>query len=504
MRGYIKDDVDKIIVHNKKELEEIDTFDRLLFPLKYLEKPEPWITSLKMFLKKQNVWSDELDERVIQPLRDRISSTIDFMIPTIELKRVRYAVVSKIFEQINTKGKRLKGFALMNNRMAPYVILNKLWNNTLKKYSKIKTYDEKFKEGNMSQYILESISLSYTDSKSCRGPDILDMYHDNVDLKGWTPEIFEDMWNKITEYTNRAIEKLENRQNGFGVQSADALPYEPMLPVLASLIQYVSEILNNEGMFIEEKIKKWFWSSVFHQRYSQGVQGRKTSDYNAMINWFKHEEEIPKFIVEFEKEYQRIKFESVTSNRSAIYRGVLCLIMKQGALDPKLSLYDEKKKPDMDHIFPKSKMKEEVKHSILNMTWLTDVTNSGKNNTMPKEYYTGIIKEHYADNESKLRIVLSSHLINDDTYYYLMEDDFEEFLESRRKEILKAIADEIVIDYKTTLQVPTQTDKDDTFGNQVMLMDKMEECKKELFCQVIVQEGLLSKYLEASNENEKQ
>ena len=69
-------------------------------------------------------------------------------------------------------------------------------------------------------------------------------------------------------------------------------------------------------------------------------------------------------------------------------------------------------------------MGEPVKHSILNMTWLTDVTNSGKNNTMPKKYYTDIIKKHYAGNDSKLRKVLSSHLINDDTYYYLMEENF--------------------------------------------------------------------------------
>ena len=65
-----------------------------------------------------------------------------------------------------------------------------------------------------------------------------------------------------------------------------------------------------------------------------------------MINWFKHEEEVPKFITDFERDYQRIDFEFVTSSRSAIYRGVLCLIMKQGALDPKLSLYDESKKPE--------------------------------------------------------------------------------------------------------------------------------------------------------------
>ena len=48
-------DRNEIVGENLAEIrkgKEIDTFDRLLFPLKYLEKPEPWITSLKMFLKQ--------------------------------------------------------------------------------------------------------------------------------------------------------------------------------------------------------------------------------------------------------------------------------------------------------------------------------------------------------------------------------------------------------------------------------------------------------------------
>ena len=90
------------------------------------------------------------------------------------------------------------------------------------------------------------------------------------------------------------------------------------------------------------------------------------------------------------------------------------------------------------------------------MTWLTDITNITKSAKMPKEYYTEIRKKHY-DDDSKLRKVLSSHLINNEAYDHLLENKFEEFLEARRKEILKTIANEIGIEYVEQDVLPTQT-----------------------------------------------
>ena len=132
-----------------------------------------------------------------------------------------------------------------------------------------------------------------------------------------------------------------------------------MLPVLTSLIQQTSEEFENEHE-CDKKIIRWYWASVFGQRYSQGVEGAKSSDYKLMVQWFKDESSIPKFITDFENSYQtKISFEDITTKNSAIYRGVMCLIKKKGATDPRI-VYDQTKKEHMDHIFPQSKMKKYV------------------------------------------------------------------------------------------------------------------------------------------------
>jgi hypothetical protein len=210
------------------------------------------------------------------------------------------------------------------------------------------------------------------------------------------------------------------------------------------------------------------------------VEGRKTSDYKSMIEWFDDDEKIPKFITDFETKYHNIEFEDITTKKSAIYRGVMCLIKKKGASDPRI-VFDESKKSHMDHIFPKSKITKPIKNSILNMTWLTDITNITKSNIMPKEYYSMICKKHFDGDEEKLKKVLSSHLIKGLTYDYLLENNFDKFLDSRKEEILKAIANEMDIEYENKINSTTQTSPNTKFSNVRMLRNRVESCVGDLY-----------------------
>jgi hypothetical protein len=481
LMGFLKDNEEEFIVLNKNELQNIDTFERLLFPFNYLMKPNEWIKEFKKFLKIQNLWWEDCEDQIIQPLRDKVDEMCNFDISTIELDNVRYDSVVNIFEKLNSTGKALDVFALMNNRLSVKGInmTRELLPETELEYPKLKEYTTKM-ETKISRYIMECISLSFSSSKSCKKADILDMY-DRMQKEGdMTPDKFNEMWRSMSKFVNMAITKLEDTDNGFGVPSPTLLPYEPMLPVLASLIQQIKENFSDYEHDCDKKIKKWYWSSVFNQRYSQGVEGRKTSDYKSMIEWFDDDEKIPKFITDFETKYHNIEFEEITKSRSAIYRGVMCLIKKKGASDLRI-VYDESKKSHMDHIFPKSKITKPIKNSILNMTWLTDITNITKSNIMPKEYYSMICKKHFNGDEEKLKKVLSSHLINGVTYDYLLENNFDKFLDSRKEEILKAIADEIGIEYENKINSITQTSPNTKFTNVRMLRDRVESCIGDLY-----------------------
>ena len=76
------------------------------------------------------------------------------------------------------------------------------------------------------------------------------------------------------------------------------------------------------------------------------------------------------------------------------------------------------------------------------MTWLTDITNISKSDTMPDEYYGKIKKQIFKNDEKIFHKALSSHLIGKESAKYLLEENFEEFIESRRKDILEEIAKE--------------------------------------------------------------
>jgi len=492
VRGFLQGDEEEVIIRTKNKIEDKDTFDRLLFPIYYLEKPDEWISGLREFLKSQNNYSEKFEVQMFNPIRDQATRMKDFDIPIIYLKRIPFDIVSTIFEKVNTKGKRLNVFDLMNNRMAGYGIrLRNLWTETETKYPLIKKYDEKMTT-KISRYIMESIALSYSSSMSCKKADILDMYSDMEDEMGWTPELFNKMWKDISKYANTALTRLEDKQKGFGVPSPDFIPYEPMIPVLTTLIQQIKENFADNEARCEEKLRQWYWASVLGVRYSQGVEGRKKSDVVLMKTWFTFDDAVPKFIVDFQKNFQRIEFEDITSARSAAYRGMLCLIMKKGAVDTRIR-FSEDNKNHIDHIFPQSKITGRIKNSILNMTWLTDTTNISKTDKMPKEYYTMIQKKYYDDNKSKLLKVLSSHLVSEEGYDSLLENEFGDFLESRKKEFLKAIANEIDVKYvdDEDIGITTQISKDTPYGNKLVLRNAIESCKKEI--------TLVSKYLGTSD-----
>lgn len=481
VQGFLQGDEEEVIVRTQNKIDEKDTYDRLLFPLYYLEKPDEWINNLREFLRDQNNYSEKFEVSLFNPLRDRANRMSGFEIPIIYLKRIPFDVVSTIFENVNTRGKRLKVFDLMNNRMAGYKVrLRDLWTKAEAEYPLIKNYDEKMVT-TISRYIMESISLSYSRLKSCKKADILDMYSTMQDKEGWTSEKFNQMWEDIAFYTDVALKHLEDKQKGFGVPSPDFLPYEPMIPVLTSLIQQTKENYKQNEAKCEEKIRKWYWSSVFNDRYSHGVEGRKTSDYKAMVEWFKDDEKIPKFIIDFQEDYQRIPFEDVSTANSAIYKGIMCLILKRGAIDTK-SRFALDSKNHMDHIFPKSKVTSASKNSILNMTWLTDTTNISKTNKMPKDYYPEIQKKLYDDDKSKFLRVMSSHLINKKCYECMLDNDFESFIEERRKEFLRTIAGEIGTTYvdEDEVVMPTQTSKNTPFGNRLVLRTAIESCSEEI------------------------
>jgi len=445
------DDIDTIVALNRQISDE-ESFERLLFPfykLKTVQK-DAWLSNLKKFVRKyQTVDLDKLDDivEIIRKKTSRIYHTYE--IPQIVLSNTTFENVGTIFTSINTKGKPLDVFDLINVKMAAHnVKVRTLWEDSLKQYPKIYEYDKKLKT-RMGRYIMEVISLSYSTLKSCKKNDVLEMFgrekkeEREEKIKNWTTEKFAEKWNDSAKYLNSAIKSLENKNEGFGVITTEVLPYEPMIPILASLLREI-EINFDDDVNCYRKLERWYWTSVFGGRFLESVEAKKSSNFKEMIEWFKPNSETPKFIKYFQKNFKSLQLEDAINKGSVLYTGVLCLLAMKGAMDFEIRFSSKEADSHMDHIFPKSQIdKHKNKNSIFNMTWLTPETNVGtKKAKMPSKYIPEVINKKYKS-EKEFRKVLVSHLINDKAYDFLLNDKFDEFIKYRKTEILKEIANKI-------------------------------------------------------------
>ena len=110
-----------------------------------------------------------MEDRVIHMLRG-------FQISEIRLPAtMKLHHVVDIFENINTKGKVLDAFDLLIAASSKHKIdLRKFWDSTYKDYPNIKRYYDKTSK--LGMYIVQSISLLYNPTSSCKKSDILEIY----------------------------------------------------------------------------------------------------------------------------------------------------------------------------------------------------------------------------------------------------------------------------------------------------------------------------------------
>jgi hypothetical protein len=245
---------------------------------------------------------------------------------------------------------------------------------------------------------------------------------------------FEDDWADSCKYLNIAYTRLLKQ---YGVLTLPKwLPYSSMIVPLAAILRFLN-IRKLDYKDNYSRIDQWYWTSVFSNRYDEGAMSKQTSDFNALKEWAIDSRKVPSFI----KEFNPIADVDLTVDKqnSATYKGVINLIVLEGAFDfltgqqPQL---DEDHVQD-DHIFPKSIYDE---HLILNRTLLT--TNAKKSKARPSDYFERQMKQH---GEIQLKRILVSHLIPEDALQYLLSDDIDKFLKARKKTIQKKIKQKVRI-----------------------------------------------------------
>jgi hypothetical protein len=283
---------------------------------------------------------------------------------------------------------------------------------------------------------------------------------------------------------NKAIEKLENLRDGFGVKDEKEIPFEPMIPVLAALLKEIDSKGNKADYY--KKLSAWYWSSIFTNSYSQAADTQMTTDFKEMRVWFEDDSKLPRTVNQMRREFSLLTLRDLQSKTSARYRGVMSLIALDGARDFATNqTLENARSNDKDHLFPKARRTDfdspDDIDSILNITWMSKDTNEYiKRAKKPSVYVPEFIVDKYGSKEQDFFDVLKTHFISEEAYNHLKGNNFDKFLTEREKTILEKIRQlvgaEGIMPQATTLISPEKP-----FSNKVAFYSTIKSCENFLY-----------------------
>jgi hypothetical protein len=104
----------------------------------------------------------------------------------------------------------------------------------------------------------------------------------------------------LEDYLEKALQRIqETAQGGFGAISSRWMPYSTMVPVLAALLWKVDEDrLDHRAL---KYIQKWYWASVFLERYAGAVETTTKRDYDDLTKIFKDHSYVPEVFTEVDR-----------------------------------------------------------------------------------------------------------------------------------------------------------------------------------------------------------
>ena len=344
--------------------------------------------------------------------------------------------ITLIFEKINTTGVRLSVFDLLNARLyLKGISLHNLWEESVQNYENLRELSSD--NSDLARIlVLRTIGLLrlLRANFNTKESDISDIK--NRSLINLSSNEFENDWYVAVEYIDKAMKRImSTSHDGFGAFTIRWIPYKAMIPVLAVFLYYIDKLEFTKRAFANEVLKKWYWASVFSERYSGSPENTSLEDLKELINSVK-ELKIPELVNKAITYIKELDMRKVYSSSSAIYKGVINLIVLNGAKD---FLYGDSiafHKLEDHHIFPQNYLKKKLKledkeliNTILNRTLISKETNNHIKDKAPSEYLKEIEKS------GNLQLILEPHFIPQECIEHMKNNNYNEFLKCREKAI---------------------------------------------------------------------
>ena len=387
--------------------------------------------------------------------------TQQYQISYIELDRdLELAKVCDIFTQINSRGVRLDIFDLLNALLRPkgLRLRQQLWQKAAPRLKFVKAR-------RINVYVLQVMSIlrqAYCSPKylyylipgsrrQIRGPDgVL-----RPDILVADSTEFKRLWHQAVNALEQAIKLLRHPQE-FGAISSRYLPYASILPAFAALQAEAGMLPPEQRLDAQGKIRRWYWASVFTNRYSGAVESTSARDYTDVKAWFADDSAEPEPVAEFRRGVGEIDLGRVTRLGTSIYNGLFNLLVLSGARDWISGNVPQHDDLDDHHIVPQSLGSEYALNTsidtILNRTPLTSETNREIiKDRLPNAYLPELIAKN---GEAEILKILESHFISRRAFEILVREpftpsDFEEFVQERSdafRKHLKHLVDQGEVD----------------------------------------------------------
>lgn len=395
-------------------------------------------------------WQNEVlrsrggDAAAILDLQERLTRLHDLWINPIEEydfpmvslnEETSGPAVCMIFETLNRTGVKLSVYDLLTARFWPKDFnLRQQWEDARDEFPILEEFEVD------PYYILQVIALlepGLDKDGNVRAPSVkrsavLDM---NVEQgrKGW----------------NRAVEGLAQAltilRDDCGVLVPGLLPYNTIVIPMAAACASEEARSGAEAGANRIKITRWFWCSVFGQKYENAPNSQAEKDFSELQRWMaggEPTESVQEFTLD-------INLRQVKPRQRAVYRGAMALILQHGALDfhkrGKITtqLLGDKKNPvDDHHVFPRAFLDKQgeraaLRDCILNRTFIDRETNRRLSKRAPSDYFAEIRAKQGKRETDEL---LKSHCLPSGEESPLLADDFEAFLEWRERALQERIA----------------------------------------------------------------
>lgn len=427
-----------------KRLDRDYQFKEKIIPVTILDEWDKWINEYERWLvseNKEKFFSEYFD--LDKPAWNNVIKEFkDFFVPTVSISKINpedpygLAHVCAIFEKLNSTGVQLSVYDLLTARMYRHGIdLHKMWEKAIQDYHLLAQFS-RGKPDYYGVYLLRTIAL-------IREVEVRSRFLINL-----SPENFKKDWNLAIKYMEEAFKRIISISvDGFGAFSDKWVPYTTMISPLAAMLFLIDSKRLDHNAY--KLLKRWYWSSVFRERYGGSVESTITRDYQD----FRKAIDDPMYEPEAIKEARQNIVENKAFNLkdvnrvNSVYRSVMCLIALNGAKDfrkdDSIAFHDL----EDHHIFPKgyldeikqdAQIKDEHINCIINRTLIADKTNNEIRKKKPSKYVADVIPA------ASKKEVLKSHYIQDRAIEMMESDDFYGFLKSREKDLLKVMHQKIM------------------------------------------------------------